>query len=71
MPTLLRWRDYRFFFYSREHGEPPHVHIENGSGQAKIWLHDASIARSKGLAEHELRVLQAKVAEHQKNFVEA
>ena len=47
------------------------MHIENGSGQAKIWLHDASIARSKGLAEHELRALQAKVAEHQKNFVEA
>ena len=26
MPTFLILEGYRFFFYSRENGEPPHIH---------------------------------------------
>ncbi|MGH8245034.1 MAG: DUF4160 domain-containing protein [Gammaproteobacteria bacterium] len=28
MPTVLRSGPHRFFFFSREGHEPPHVHIE-------------------------------------------
>ena len=28
----------RFFFYSNEGSEPPHVHVESGDGTAKLWL---------------------------------
>jgi hypothetical protein len=28
MPTVLRSGPYRFFFYSADRGEPPHVHVE-------------------------------------------
>ena len=28
MPTILRYKNYRLFFFSRENAEPIHVHIE-------------------------------------------
>ena len=36
MPTLLRVEGFRFFFYSNERQEPPHVHVEKGDGEAKL-----------------------------------
>jgi len=27
MPTILRIGPYRFYFYSNEKGEPPHIHV--------------------------------------------
>jgi len=38
MPTVLNIDGYRFFFYSRENGEPPHIHVEYGDKLAKYWL---------------------------------
>jgi hypothetical protein len=30
MPTVLRVGRYRFFFFSNENKEPPHIHIKAG-----------------------------------------
>jgi Domain of unknown function (DUF4160) len=38
MPTIFRDFGLRFFFYSDEGIEPPHVHIEKGDGRGKYWL---------------------------------
>jgi hypothetical protein len=38
MPTILRIGSYRFFFYSNEIGEPPHIHIQSERKLAKFWL---------------------------------
>ncbi len=38
MPTILRPGALRFFFYSLENAEPPHVHVESGDATAKYWL---------------------------------
>jgi hypothetical protein len=38
MPTILRLRGYRFFFFSGEGGEPPHIHVESAENYAKFWL---------------------------------
>ncbi len=34
MPTLLRWRGYRFFFYSADGWEPPHIHVYKDGKEA-------------------------------------
>jgi hypothetical protein len=34
MPTVLRIGPYRFFFYSNEGHEPPHIHVESADGEA-------------------------------------
>lgn len=38
MPTVLRVGPYRFFFYSGDRDEPPHVHVERDNKIAKFWL---------------------------------
>ena len=38
MPTLLLINGFRFFIYSNENNEPPHVHVIKGNSYGKIWL---------------------------------
>jgi len=44
MRTLLRWNGYRVFFWSGDRGEPPHVPIKKGRGEAKVWLVPVALA---------------------------
>ena len=54
MPTVFKWRGYRFFFYANERQEPAHVHVRKGGCEAKIWLHDCSVAFNLGYSSREL-----------------
>jgi len=38
MPAVLRVGRYRFYFYSNERQEPPHIHVKAGSDQAEFWF---------------------------------
>ncbi|MFA5874126.1 MAG: DUF4160 domain-containing protein, partial [Anaerolineales bacterium] len=38
MPAVLRVGPYRFFFYSGDRDESPHIHIEREGNTAKFWL---------------------------------
>ena len=71
MPTVLRLFGYRFFFYSLEIGEPPHIHVEHGDMTAKFWLNPARLARSQRFRSQELTRLRAMVIEHRRTFLEA
>jgi Domain of unknown function (DUF4160) len=71
MPTVLRIDGFRFFFYSLENGEPPHVHVEHGDSEAKFWLEPVGLARSNGFRAHELNRLFALVIEHRAGLQEA
>lgn len=55
MPTILRIGPYRFFFYSNEAGEPPHIHVQRDQFLAKFWLTPVTLASSWHFAAHELR----------------
>lgn len=54
MPTVLRIKGYRFFFFSLEGKEPPHIHVEQAERYAKLWLDPVSIARAKGFRSNKL-----------------
>jgi hypothetical protein len=71
MPTVLRIDGYRFFFYSLENGEPPHVHIEAGENVAKYWLYPVELAMSGGFRSRELTKLRLLVIEHRLKLQEA
>jgi hypothetical protein len=71
MPTVLRTGPYRFYFWSHELHEPPHIHVDRKKFSAKFWLQPVSLARSIGFRAHELRQIQALVVEHQAEFLEA
>ena len=43
-PTVLREGPYRFYFYSHEPNEPPHVHADRDDQSAKLWLEPVTLA---------------------------
>ena len=59
MPTVLRAGPYRVFFYSSDAGEPPHVHVQRGPAEAKLWLDPVRLARSAGYGASELRRIRS------------
>jgi hypothetical protein len=71
MPTVLRISGFRFFFYSLEGTEPPHIHVEHGDKIAKIWLQPVGVAESRGFRAHELNRIRAMVIEHRLSLLEA
>lgn len=70
-PTVLRVDRYRFFFFSNEGYEAPHVHVQDGHKLAKLWLEPVLLAASTGFAPHELTRVRALVAEHREVLLEA
>ncbi len=71
MPTVLRSGPYRFYFYSHEPNEPPHIHADRDDLSAKFWLNPVQLAGNFGFRAHELRDIQSIVIENQKEFLEA
>jgi hypothetical protein len=70
VPTVLRAEGFRFFFFSNEGTDPPHIHVERADGHAKFWLQPVSLAASKDLKSVELKRVKLLVIEHQLIFVE-
>jgi len=71
MPTVLRIGAYRFYFYSHEPNEPPHIHIDRDNFSAKFWLLPVALAKNIGFRAKELRKLESLVRENQTKLVEA
>jgi hypothetical protein len=71
MPTLLRWKGYRFFFYSADGWEPPHVHVAKDSKEAKVWLNDLGVAVNLGYSARELGEIIRKARDERAAFQEA
>ena len=71
MPTVLRWNGHRFYFYSHEGTEPPHIHVDLGGSSAKFWLDPVALARNRGYSDRELNRLRDKVVEQQAELLRA
>jgi hypothetical protein len=71
VPTVLREAGFRFYFYSRENDEPPHIHVEHGDRLAKYWLDPVELAMSKRFRAHELTELRALVLKYRSRLMEA
>ena len=70
MPVVLRVRGYRFFFYSLEDREPPHIHVAHAGRYAKFWLDTVTLASNRGFRSHELTVLRELTLENRDLFME-
>jgi hypothetical protein len=71
MPTVLQSGPYRFYFYSHEPNEPPHVHVDRDDLSAKFWLEPVELARNRGFSPKELRRIRKLVILHREVFLEA
>lgn len=71
MPTVLRIGGFRFYFYSHEPNEPPHVHVDRGDATIKLWLEPVEVAKSRGFRAHEINDILALVGDHREQLLEA
>ncbi|ATP17411.1 DUF4160 domain-containing protein [Sphingobium yanoikuyae] len=71
MPTILRLDGYRFYFYSHEPNEPPHVHVDKGGASIKVWLDPISLARNTGFRRQEINGIITMVEAHRARLLEA
>jgi hypothetical protein len=71
MPTVYRENGFRFFFFSNENEEPPHIHIEKAEGYAKFWLQpDVEIAWSRRFRRNQLAWIRERLEAKQSWFLE-
>ncbi len=71
MPTIFRWNGYRFYFFSNEGHEPPHVHVDKAGRSCKLWLDPVNLAINRGYAGHEMTEIRDKIVEQKAVFMEA
>jgi hypothetical protein len=70
MPTLWEHGPYRFFVYSADREEPPHVHVERERNKAKFWLDPVRLQNSGGYSRNEINRIQRLIEENQKMLLE-
>ena len=72
MPFVLQIGPYRFYFWSRENREPPHIHVRRERSEAKFWLEPViELADQHGFPRHELNVVRKLVELHRERLLEA
>ena len=58
MPVVFREGPYRFFFYSADGNEPPHIHVARDNRVAKFWLDPVRMQVSGGMRRTDIRRVQ-------------
>jgi hypothetical protein len=71
MPTVLRIGRYRFFFYSNEGSEPPHIHVKADTNEANFWLRPVALEWNYGFRSRDLNEIERLVDEHAVGLIEA
>jgi len=71
MPTVLRSGPYRFYFYSHEPNEPPHVHVDRDDRSAKFWLNPVGLAANLGFSAIELARVERVVQSERQTFLQS
>jgi hypothetical protein len=71
VPVVLRLDGFRFYFYSHEPNEPPHVHVDRAEATAKLWLEPVALASNAGFSPRELGLLLRMTRDHQTQLLES
>ncbi|MFC7497999.1 DUF4160 domain-containing protein [Enterovirga sp. GCM10030262] len=71
MPTVHREKGHRFYFFSHEPNEPPHIHVDKGGATLKAWLDPVTFAKASGFRPREINAILAMVTEHRAVLLEA
>ncbi len=62
---------YRFYFYSVDCEEPPHVHVERETARCKFWLRPVVLARGGRFGPHELAGIERTIIQYLTVLLEA
>ena len=70
MPTVLEIEGFRFFFYSADRNEPPHIHVRKAGHEAKFWFNPIRPAHLGRFKHKDLRRMNEILEENQAYFLE-
>ena len=70
MPTVKNIGPHRFYFFSKEGQEPPHVHVETAENAAKFWLSPVELAWMAGYNSKEIGQVRRLVEANADFFLE-
>ena len=63
---------FRFYFFSLENNEPPHIHVEKGGGSAKWWLTaEPVMVYSTGFKAGDERKIKTLINTHRNELLQA
>ena len=71
MPTILKIKGFRFFFWSNENGEPAHIHIEKADASAKMLLIPIIDVYFYGFTVKEIKEIRLIVNENIELFIKS
>ena len=72
MPTIAGIPGpHRFYFYSFDCDEPPHVHVQCGRGHCKIWLDGIVVAAASHVPAREIARIRRTIFQHRLRMQEA
>jgi hypothetical protein len=70
-PTIFRYKNYRFFFFSREE-QRIHIHVLGSDGEAKFWMEpQIELAHNYGISQKEITELIEIIKSHENEIREA
>ncbi|MBI2092810.1 MAG: DUF4160 domain-containing protein [Deltaproteobacteria bacterium] len=70
-PTVVRYKKYRLFFFSREERRM-HVHVSSPDGEAKFWLEPiVAMAQNYGLPSNQLKEIQRFIEDRYHEIIKA
>jgi hypothetical protein len=70
-PTVLHYKGYRFFFFSREE-KRMHVHVHCAEGEAKFWLEPKiELVKNYGLSARQVITVQEVIKDRKHEITEA
>lgn len=68
MPNVFSEGGFRFFFWSNENAEPPHIHVTDEENVAKFWLNlsnnQVALEYNQGFSTSQMRRIRAILNEH-------
>ena len=64
MPTVFRSGPYRFYFYSTDRAEPPHIHVVRDDKIAKFWLDPPRLETNDRFAGPELNRVEGLIRDN-------
>jgi hypothetical protein len=68
LPKVFDKEGFKFFFYTDEGNEPPHVHVSRQGEEAKFWISPVRFASNDGLSAKELAKARKLVIQHEQQL---
>jgi len=70
-PTVFKYKNYRFFFFSREE-KRKHIHVYCSDGEAKFWIEpEIELAKNHKLTDKQLSEIEEVIEERENEIQDA